>query len=716
MNTLQDKIRAKIPGADTGIQVKQTICDICCPSFHCGVDAYVKDGVVVKLEGTERHPTNHGLLCPKGLAGRQYLYRKDRIRTPLRRTGERGEGRFEPIAWDEAYDAVAENLISIKEKYGPESVIFFSGYSKWYRPYLHRLAYSFGSLNYATESSQCMTSTFLQWLTVTGNVMSGPDTAGAGVYLGWAFNPYHSRHLAAAGVEKGKARGMKVIIVDPRETPTTRMLADLHLRPRPGADGALALGIGSLLIQRGYIDGDYIKKYVHGFLQYAEYVERFTMERVERLTGVPATQVGQAADLIGQNLPLAINESAAPIAHHTNGLQSYRAIMALSAITGSFDVKGGQIPVHFSYNYMPAGFRTREERFIHDAKPEGAKQAIGSARFPLWSKFIEEAQVNDIPRQAKTGDPYPLKAMLGFGVNYRIAPGDYALEEALLSMDFLVNTDLFLTDTCRLCDIVLPACTSYERGELKAFGGGYLTYTQPVVSPLYESRPDTRIICDLAAHIAPGDKLLTAGPEACALYMIEDLPVTLERLRDEPYPVKVPDVPPYVPGTLREKGLSTQSGKFELWSLAIESLEGSGLKPLPEWEPSLDDADPERYPFILCSAPRLTHALHSRLHEVPWNRSIRPTPMADLHPDDAARLGITQEDPIDLFTERGSIRMLANLTARILPGTVTMYHGYSEADVNSITDPDHLDPYSGFPGVRSLRVGVRRASLERRES
>jgi anaerobic selenocysteine-containing dehydrogenase len=86
--------------------------------------------------------------------------------------------------------------------------------------------------------------------------------------------------------------------------------------------------------------------------------------------------------------------------------------------------------------------------------------------------------------------------------------------------------------------------------------------------------------------------------------------------------------------------------------------------------------------------------------------------MADLHLDDAARLGITQEDPIDLFTERGSIRVLANLTARILPGTVAMYHGYSEADVNSITDPDHLDPYSGFPGVRSLRVGVRRAPVK----
>ena len=170
-----------------------------------------------------------------------------------------------------------------------------------------------------------MFSTFLQWLTVTGNVMCKPDVERAGVFLGWAYNPYYSRNLAAAGVEAAKKQGMKVIIVDSRITPASLRLADLHLRPHPGTDGALALGLAHELMEHGWYDREYVSKYVYGFSEYAAYVKEFTPEKVERLTGVPAGQVVEAAKLIGQNPPLAINESAAPIAHHRNGFQNYRA-------------------------------------------------------------------------------------------------------------------------------------------------------------------------------------------------------------------------------------------------------------------------------------------------------------------------------------------------------------------------------------------------------
>lgn len=219
MDEKERLLSAKIPGPETGIEVKHTICDICCPSFHCGIDAYVKDGKVIKIEGTADHPVNHGLLCPKGLSNRQYLYREDRIKTPLRRVGARGEGKFEPITWAEAYKEIAGKLNAIKAESGPESVLFYSGYSKWYRPFLHRLTYSFGSPNFLTESSSCMTSTFLNWWVTTGNPMCSSDVLNSGVFLGWAFNPYYSRHLAALNVEKRKAEGMKIIIVDPPRHP-----------------------------------------------------------------------------------------------------------------------------------------------------------------------------------------------------------------------------------------------------------------------------------------------------------------------------------------------------------------------------------------------------------------------------------------------------------------------------------------------------------------
>lgn len=705
MSELNRLLAGKIPCAETGIEVRQTICDICCPSFHCGVDAYVKDGKIIKIEGTADHPTSRGLLCAKGLSNRQYVYREDRLRTPLRRVGPRGEGRFEPISWDEAYGEIAERLLDIREKHGPEAVVFYSGYSKWYRPYFHRLVHSFGSLNYLTESSNCMTSTFLNWLVTTGNVMSGPDTPNAGVYLGWAYNPYHSRHLAALGVEKRKAEGMKVIIVDPRITKTTLSLADIHLRPRPGTDGALALGLAHVLIRDGAVDRDYIDRYVYGFEAYSAYVKSFTPDHVERLTGVPADQIEAAARMIAENLPLGISESAAPIAHHANGFQSYRAIMALSAITGCFDRPGGQIPVQFSYNYQVAGFKTLEEEFINETKPKNCRPAIGAERFPLWNAFINEGQANDLSRQIEEGSPYPLKALFGMGFNHRISADSPRLQRALMSLDFLVNTELFMTDTCKFCDIVLPACTSFERSELKAYGGGHMICTNPVIEPLYDSRPDVDILCDLARAMKLGDELLEAGAEACFRHIISNLPVSLETLKSAKYPVKLPGLAPYIPGTLLEGGLDTESGKFELYSLAIDKLKDRGLKPLPEYEPPL--AGDEEYPFALSSA-RITNALHSRLNRVPWNRSLRPEPMADIAPAGAEALGIRQEDEIELYSPIGSVFVKANLSAKVAPGEVYLFHGYPEADANALTSCELLDPYSGFAAYRGNRVGIRR--------
>ena len=129
MTDVNELTNAKIPCEGNGIQI---LCDICCPGMHCGVNAYVKDGKIIKIEGTKEHPRNHGKLCTKGAAGRQYVYREDRIQTPLKRTGKRGEGKFEPITWDEAYRTIADRLLGIKAQYGADSVAFLSGYKKMY--------------------------------------------------------------------------------------------------------------------------------------------------------------------------------------------------------------------------------------------------------------------------------------------------------------------------------------------------------------------------------------------------------------------------------------------------------------------------------------------------------------------------------------------------------------------------------------------------------
>ncbi len=688
---------------ETEITVKKTICDICCPSFHCGMDCYVKDGKIIKVEGTANHPVNHGLLCAKGLMARQYLYHPNRIRTPLKRVGPRGSGTFVPISWDQAYSEIEENLNRIKRESGPESVLFFSGYSKWYRPFLHRMAYSFGSPNYMTESSNCMFSTFLNWFVTTGNPMCSSDVSRAGVFLGWAYNPYPSRHLAALNVEKRKKEGMKVIIIDPRITPASLRLADIHLRPRTGTDGALALGMAHIFIRDDRIDRNYIDKYVYGFPEYAAYVRQFTPQRVEELTGVPAAELERAAAMIADNLPVAINESAAPISHHYNGFQNYRAIMSLSAILGCFDRPGGQIPVQFSYNYLCGGFPTREDDFIMEHSNRVTAPPVGAARFPVWAAFISEAQANDLTRQIETSSPYPIRAMLGFGVNYRISPGDQRLKQALMGLDFLVNTDLFLTDTCKLCDIVLPACTAFERSELKTYSGGLLYLTKPVIAPLYESKNDVEIICELSRRLHLEDELLENGMDACLRDILRDVPVSLEELKAADGMVQIP-VAPYVPGTLLESGLATQSGKFELYSLAIS--QHPGLDPLPTYLPPT--AVTAEYPYLMSSSPRIPGALHSRLNDVPWARYLHPAAQVVMHPADAAELGVTEGEQIELASPQSAVRVSVKLTYAAERGVVNLYHGDPAADANMLTDSRRLDPYSGFPSFRETPVCIRR--------
>lgn len=707
MDNLESLKKAKIPGPETGIEIRHTVCAICSPAMNCGVNAYVKDGKLVKVEGTDGHPKNRGMLCTKGQSNRAFIYRKDRILTPLRRTGERGEGKFQAISWEEAYGEISRKLLGIRQRDGADAVAFFGGYNKWYRPWLRRFAHSFGTMNYGTESSTCMTSRWMSWKLATGR-LAGPDVGRCDLFLGWAFNGYYSGYLAGRRIQDLREKGMKCIIVDPRITPTVEKLADLHLRPMPGTDGALALCMGNILIENGWIDREYIEKYVHGFEPYAAYVKQFNQDNIEAATGVPYDQVLKACRMIHESTSMAVNENSAPIPHHRNGFQNYRAIMALSAITGNYDRAGGQIPQLHTFTHQVSDYTTLEEEFMDATEPEGARPAVGAERFPLWYHMEREMQAVDLARQILEGTPYPVKAVFAMGMNYRMLPETRQVEKALKELEFFVDTDLFLTDTAKLADIVLPVCSSFERGEFMTYGGGYAWYTKPAIDRVGDCRSDTEILRDLSIAMELGDEELAAGYEKNIAYMLKELDITVEQLKESEMPLRVPGAAPAEPGKYLEEGLHTATGKFELYSELIAAHQEWGLEPLPVYTEPLDDADPLVYPYVLCSGGRLPNAIHSRLHQVPWLRSLRPDPMADISLEDARRLGVKEGDDLELFTERGSVCVKANPSARILEGMVMFYHGYSEADVNSLMSGIHLDPYSGFPGYNSTRCGMRK--------
>jgi anaerobic selenocysteine-containing dehydrogenase len=324
--------------------------------------------------------------------------------------------------------------------------------------------------------------------------------------------------------------------------------------------------------------------------------------------------------------------------------------------------------------------------------------------------MIPEAQAVHVPFQIRSEKPYPVRAMLGFGLNHRLWPGSDFMAEGLQKLEFLGVVDLFMTDTARLADLVLPACTSFERSELKMYSEKHVIWTTPAIEPLGESRSDNEILCDLAKRLTPDDNLMTRGHEACIDWILEPTGLTVKELAQYPagYTIKNVQMPSY--RKYEKDGFPTPSGKMELTSTVLEEL---GIDPLPRFhEPKLSPRDPlketENYPLILTTGARLPMFIHSRTFRLPWTNSLRPDPMADMHPTDADMRGIEQGDWIELYTKRGGLNVRANLTEIVPPGVVNMYHGYPEADVNTIIEPDYLDPISGYPGFKSLLCEIKK--------
>ena len=714
MKNVERLLRGKIPVPDTGIEVRKSICTICDPTTQCGLDLYVKDGKIIKVEGSKENPYSIGTLCSKGAASRQYIYSEDRLKTPLKRTGPRGSGKFEPVSWDEALNTIAAKCNKIKEQNGPECVVFFAGYTKYFRPYLKRLTHSFGSPNYLTESSTChQATTMAQKLTF--GLPGGPDLKNTQCLLVWSANPFHANPGNGRAILRGKERGMKLIVVDPRETPTTA-LADIHLQVRPGTDGALALAMANVIIHGKLYDQDFVANYSYGFEDYREYVQQFTPEKGEELTGVPADKIRRAARIYASIKPAAIMPSASPVVHHTNGVQNYRAVFALAGLTGNYDIAGGNFVVPPSFIHIPGLIPTREHEFIQCRPWSEMPPRIGVDRFPVWGDIIdEEAQAMHLPSQILSGEPYPLKALIGFGMNYRMWPDSNGLMESVEKLDFFVNVDIFMTDTCKYADIVLPACTSVERSELRCYPMGYIIFTQPAIPCLYDSRSDVEIIYELAARLGLDDPLFKAGYEASVDWILEPSGITVTKLKKYPGGMFVPSPMKLPEKKYLKSGFRTPSGKMEFKSKVLEKYKGRpGFESLPVYRPPKysKESTPElagKYSFILNTGSRLPMYVHTRTFRLSWTKSLRPNhPAADINPSDAAGLGIKQDDAIRISTPKDEIVVRANLTQMVQPGVIHMYHGHSEADVNVLFESDYLDPLSGFPGFKSALCKVER--------
>lgn len=676
--------------------IKHGICGLC--GGKCMMDVYFRNGEAVKVEGNRSLPYSNGYLCVKGAAIRQYVYHPDRLLYPMKRTGKRGEGKFERISWEEALDTVALQMRRSKEKYGARETMIYVGHPKWFRPQLSEFAAKYGTPNYGSESSTCAYSLMMAAKCCFGRTvnMPVPDTAHCRTLLLWGVNPMYS-DAPNGGVryEKMAQRGVDIIAVDPRCTPSTDRAA-LHLRPIPGTDGALALGMARVMIEEDLYDHEFVEKYTYGFEEYRQYVMRFTPERTEEITGVFASDIIKAARMFALNKPAAIQMSASPVVHNINGLQNARAVLLLSALNGCYGVEGGNMPPGQSRALLNDTFLSRwKER----TNPE---EDLSHKQFPAWAQLLySEVQLSRMADYLRGEGDYPIRQLIAFGMNHRMWPRPDHLEKAFDHLRFFVNVDSFMTETSKYADILLPAALSFEREQIEILGPD-IVYYQPVVGgPEGEVRPDVEIIVELSKRLG-----FTVGSPPITSYedylrsLLTTTGISLEELKKHPEGLKSRQKLKNRSSEEMRK-FYTPSGKIEFHSIVLENCGRSDHEPLPVYHEYRKKLPLEAYPLILSTGSRRPQLFHSRTYRIPWLRNLEKAVVVAIHPQDARKIGIENGELVTMKTPEGQLELETQIDSSCLPGVVNVYHGAGDKDINLLLDENYLDPISGFPGFKS---------------
>ncbi|MDR1065270.1 MAG: molybdopterin-dependent oxidoreductase, partial [Oscillospiraceae bacterium] len=686
-----------------GGEYKYSHCVMCNHVPRCGVKALVKDGKILRLERREEYGSE--TLCPMGAASVWDIYAPDRVLYPMRRVNPKGErAQWKRITWDEALSEIAEKLNGVKEKYGAEKVLFMTGDPKEPRAIMQRLAYTFGSPNFGTESSTCSTATTIAIKLIYGvnsraahslAMGSPPDINDTSVCIIWGNNPAASAGWSVDRMTSTREFGsVKYIVVDPRVTNTVENFADVHIQLRPGTDGALALYFADQIIKSGNYDKAFIKNWAHGFDEYASLASEYTLRKTAQICGVPEKTLERAARLLTERAkPITVKSSSAQ-PHHTNGVDNYRAMMLLIPLTGSLDVEGGHLIANDPLDIDLSGATFSFAKL--DKYPAIRGKRVDTPYFPLWdaTDIDGNIQINALPEYVKTG---AIRACLMLGGNAMMWAQSHEYQEAFRDMDFVAAADFRENPwTHDYVDMLLPAAMSYERAAPLTFSGRKIFLREPVITPRGEARSDYRICCDIGAALGFTEEFYGGGERAeeeCLREVLRTLggskTFTLEDLRAaSPEGLIIPlrggvNYKKWELGLLRrdgKPGFDTPSGKVEFIS---ELLREHGLDPRPAYrEPVYSPVStPElakSFPLIMNCGSRVPYYSNAKHRELPWLRRHMPEPVIRINPRDARERGLNPGDAVRVTAPVNTTGIVVKLetSETIKPGVVDILHGW----------------------------------------
>ncbi|MCA1593085.1 MAG: molybdopterin oxidoreductase family protein [Acidobacteria bacterium] len=645
--------------SSTESKIVRAACPHDCPDT-CAMLVTVEGTRAVRVAGDPDHPVTRGTLCTKVANYEQRTHSPERVKTPLRRVGAKGEGRFVPVSWDEALDEIASRFRALAASpEGAQTILPYS-YSgtlglvqnqSMDRRFFHRLGASL------LDRTICATAGAEAYkATIGASIGTDPEAfVGARLILLWGTNTITSNVHLWPFILEAKHRGARVIAIDPRRTRTADS-CDEHIAPLPGTDAALALGLMHVIFAEGLEDRDYLERHTVGAEDLRRRASEYAPARVAEICGLEADTIVRLARLYATTRPAVIRMNYG-LQRHAGGGMAVRTISCLPAVTGAWRERAGGALLSTS-GLFPLNYQALERP---DLLPQPQPRTLNMS---LLGDVL-----------TKTDDP-PVRALYVYNSNpAAVAPEQSKVIEGLRREDlFLVVHELFLTDTTDYADIVIPATTQLEHFDLhKAYGHFYLVINERAIPPLHEAKPNTEVFRLLAARLGFDEACFQDSDEEIARQAIDvDHPalkgITLEALREKGWARLnlAEDFAPFAEGNF-----PTASGKCELYS---ETLAAMGLPGAPEFIPPRESrasapALAARFPLAL-----LTPASHAFLNSSFANLSKQlrqeKRPFVEIHPDDAAARRIADGEQVRVFNERGSCELTALVSTRARPGVV----------------------------------------------
>lgn len=667
-----------------------------CPDT-CSWTATAVENKIVKFEASTSNPYTSGKLCAKmSNFPNDVTFHPDRILTPLKRVGQKGEGKFKAISWDQALFEVAEKLKLIIDEKGGEAVLPFNYAGT--QGLIQGTAIS--NRFFAHIGATKLERTICGAPAVTGAMTTNGQTTGvlpedisySRFIVLWGTNTIKSNQHLWTLILQARNKGAKIVVVDPFQSQTA-LEADWHIQLLPGTDTALALGLINVILSENLQDQDYIDKYTIGIQELTAHVQNYNPASVARITGIDEDTILELARAYAKTSPSLIRVLIG-MEHQSNGGSAFRAVYMLPALTGAWKQRGGGM-MHMTYELFGKALNWDSVELLASKQNPKAR----SVNMVQIGHALNDTSLNP-----------SIHAMFVYNANPAVtAPNQNLVVKGLKREDLLtVVLEHFLTDTARYADYIFPATSQLEHWDIMdSWGHTYLNLNQPVISPLGDAKSNTEFFRLLAKELSYQETYLYETDLSILKKTLKSdheylKGITFESLKNTGWAkLNLPEI--WMP---HEKGnFGTKSGKCEFYNADQQP-------PIADYHPkAYSEDDLSRYPLQLLTIKSTKHFLNSSHANVNHLIKKEGKPFLEIHQVDAEARGIADGDDVKAYNQNGQVLITARIGAKVRQGVVCMPQGFwpslikGGASANALTS-DLLTNMGDGAALQETRVDV----------